>query len=440
MSDLIVPSAPALVTIPDVELCAVGTWHASTGTTTFTLQDMLDSVAALDCPGVRNPVLKLGHTEDDGAGIRWDGEPAVGWIGNMRMAADNAKIVGDFTGMPAWLAGVLPSAYPDRSVEIYRPFICQIGHVHPAAITAVALLGVSRPGVGVLRSLQDVAGLYGVEAAAKTAAQAVAVRHGDVVYLATTTEPKPPVVGRELTEAEQRSGVDPEAIQQAWQDALTAVLAAWPPISAAWVASLADQIRDAVDAGDTAALAAPSVDTGQGESALADATRELAATAAEQMAAEAATQGVEVEPPEQDDAHLAELATAVVLLIALGLAGAAGREALRRTAPGADGQAVADQVTTYLEGLSDSSLRTQLGGALSAAQGAGRRSVLEAAPPVRVIASEVLDQNTCSPCRDVDGTEWDNLAEALAAYPTGALYVGCLGRERCRGLLLGLWG
>jgi hypothetical protein len=401
MSDLIVPSAPALVTIPDVELCAVGTWHASTGTTTFTLQDMLDSVAALDCPGVRNPVLKLGHTEDDGAGIRWDGEPAVGWIGNMRMAADNAKIVGDFTGMPAWLAGVLPSAYPDRSVEIYRPFICQIGHVHPAAITAVALLGVSRPGVGVLRSLQDVAGLYGVEAAAKTAAQAV---------------------------------------QQAWQDALTAVLAAWPPISAAWVASLADQIRDAVDAGDTAALAALSVDTGQGESALADATRELAATAAEQLAAEAATQGVEVEPPEQDDAHLAELATAVVLLIALGLAGAAGREALRRTAPGADGQAVADQVTTYLEGLSDSSLRTQLGGALSAAQGAGRRSVLEAAPPVRVIASEVLDQNTCSPCRDVDGTEWDNLAEALAAYPTGALYVGCLGRERCRGLLLGLWG
>lgn len=441
MADLIVPTAPALVTVPDVELCAVGTWHASTGTTTFTLQDLLDSVAALDCPGVRRPILKLGHHEDDGGGLRWDGEPAVGWIGNMRMAADNAKIVGDYTGMPGWLASVLPSAYPDRSVEIWRPFICQIGHVHPAAITAVALLGVSRPGVGVLKSLQDVADLYGVATTAKTAASAVAVRHGDVVYLTTVTRaaetPKP--VTRPLTDAEQQSGVDPAAVQESWQEQLDALLVAWAAISAAWIASLALQVAAAVDAENPAALAAMSVDTAAALEALAAAMSELAATSAEQVMAEAASQGVTVEQPEQDDDHLAEVAAVVALLLAAGLAASAAREALRRIAPGADGQHVAAAVTTHLQGLSDSTLRTQLGGALTVAQGAGRRAVFEVAPPARYLASEVNDSSSCNPCRDIDGTEWGDLDEALAAYPNVTRYVDCLGRERCRGMLLGLW-
>mgnify|MGYP001581280306 FL=1 len=244
---------------------------------------------------------------------------------------------------------------------------------------------------------------------------------------------------RELTEAEQQSGVDPAAIQQAWQDQLDAVMAAWPPIAAAWTAALAEQIAAAVDAGDPAALATMTVDTTAGQEALAAAMRELAATAAEQMVAEAATQGVTVEQPETDDGHLGEVAAAVVLLLAAGLAASAAREALRRMLPGADGQTVASAVTSYLEGLSDSTLRTQLGGSLTAAQTAGRHAVLTATPPASMIASEVNDSNTCSPCRDIDGTEWTDLDEALAAYPVMG-YVGCLGRERCRGMLLGLWG
>lgn len=164
MADLevTVPQGVALLTVPDVELVAAGTWNASTGTTTFTDDDLADAVAALDCPGVRNPVLKLGHDEDDpdATKMRWDGEPAIGWVANMRLNESRTKIIGDFAGMPAWLAEALPSAYPDRSIEIWRPFMCQIGHVHPAVITAVALLGVVAPGVGVLRSLQDVRALY----------------------------------------------------------------------------------------------------------------------------------------------------------------------------------------------------------------------------------------------------------------------------------------
>lgn len=156
-----VPQSVVLKNIPGIELAAVGTWRSVTGETTFTRDDLADAVAALDCPGVRNPVLKLGHDEPDSTGgVRWDGEPAVGWIDNMRLSADGAKIVGDYLGVPAWLVDAMPSAYPDRSIEIYRPFRCQIGHFHPSVITAVALLGVMAPGIGVLRSLQDVQALY----------------------------------------------------------------------------------------------------------------------------------------------------------------------------------------------------------------------------------------------------------------------------------------
>jgi hypothetical protein len=166
MTDVEIRRPVPLRTVPGVELAAVGTWKAKTGTTTFTAEDFAHAVSALDCPGVRNPVIKLGHDEADGTGIRWDGEPAAGWIANMRLGNDG-KLRGDFTGMPAWLAdpqgdgmSVLASAYPDRSIEIHRPFVCQIGHTHPSVITAVALLGVSAPGVGVLRSMQDVYATY----------------------------------------------------------------------------------------------------------------------------------------------------------------------------------------------------------------------------------------------------------------------------------------
>jgi hypothetical protein len=244
---------------------------------------------------------------------------------------------------------------------------------------------------------------------------------------------------RPLTDAETQSGMDPQAIQEEWQTALDGLLAAWPPIAAAWLAELADQIAQAVDAGDPAALGALTVDSSDAAQQVTATMTALAATAAGQMADEAASQGVAVEEQDPNEDHLAAIAAAVVALLALGLAAAAGREALRRMLPGADGRTVADQVTAHLEGLSDSSLRTQLGGALSAAQGAGRLAVLQAAPPARYISTEVLDTATCTPCRDADGTEWTDLDEALAHYPVVVGYVDCLGGVRCRGQLIAIW-
>jgi hypothetical protein len=160
MADVTVPVAPPLATLPNVELIHTGTWNISTGEWTVTVDDLASAVAAMECPAVRRPVLKLGHTDP-----RFDGEPAVGWVANMATAENGRALVGDYTGMPGWLGDVIASAYPDRSVEGAYDFHCQLGHTHPFVLTAVALLGVVQPGVGTLESLQDVATLYGVAAA-----------------------------------------------------------------------------------------------------------------------------------------------------------------------------------------------------------------------------------------------------------------------------------
>lgn len=166
MTDITVPTAPALATVPNVELMHAGTWDLMTGPATFTSADLYAAVAALDCPAVRRPPLKLGHMEPDPdtSGIRWDGEPAVGWVANLAVADGGTTLVGDYTGMPAWLGTVVASAYPDRSIEGAYNYRCQIGHLHPFVLTAVALLGVTPPGIGTIQSLQDVAALYGVAA------------------------------------------------------------------------------------------------------------------------------------------------------------------------------------------------------------------------------------------------------------------------------------
>ena len=155
---------PALAMWPGVELVAVGEWPLSTGPANFTATDLAEACAAARCPAVGQPVLKLGHHDP-----RFDGEPAIGWVASMRLNDTQTKLVGDFTAMPGWLAAILPSAYPERSIEACFDFTCQIGHVHPFVITAVALLGVTPPGVGTIGSLNDVAALYGVQVPAEPA-------------------------------------------------------------------------------------------------------------------------------------------------------------------------------------------------------------------------------------------------------------------------------
>ena len=148
-----------LATLPGVDIVAAGTWQLSTGPATFTTADLEAAIEAAACPAVGNPIIKIGHTDE-----RFDGEPALGQVTNMALAAGGSKIRGDLAGMPGWLAEIAPSAYPQRSVEGQYNLKCSIGHTHPFVITALALLGVTPPGVGVLSGLDGIAALYEVDA------------------------------------------------------------------------------------------------------------------------------------------------------------------------------------------------------------------------------------------------------------------------------------
>jgi Glu-tRNA(Gln) amidotransferase subunit E-like FAD-binding protein len=238
---------------------------------------------------------------------------------------------------------------------------------------------------------------------------------------------------------EAASGMDPDAIQSIWQAALDKLLQLWKTLTGQQRAQLAEQIAAAVEDDDLEALGNLAVDSDDAAEALAEALGELADESAEQLVAEAASQGVTISGAISVGVErLTELARTIARLLASGLADAAAREALRVWAPGRTADEVADLVTEHLEGLSESYLHDQLGGALSAAQSAGRMAALREAPEATYVASEILDRNTCKACSDIDGTEFESLEAADAAYPMG-IYFACLGGPRCRGQVIAIW-
>jgi len=157
-------AAPILGHVEGVDLITTGTWVAASGPFLPTTAIIAAAVAALDCPAVRKPVLKAGHDGNHGVG-----EPALGYVDNLRLGDNGRTLLSDWRGMPAWLTeadpdgqSILASAYPDRSIEGEYAYHCQLGHEHPFVVHAVALLGIERPAIGTLQSLQA---LYGVVAA-----------------------------------------------------------------------------------------------------------------------------------------------------------------------------------------------------------------------------------------------------------------------------------
>jgi hypothetical protein len=211
---------PALVRVPNVELVQAGTWSLSTGLTTFTSADLYSAVAALDCPAVHRPILKLGHDGNHG-----QGEAALGYIDNMAVADNGLSLVGDYAGMPAWLAdqnedgsSVLASALPQRSIEGEFDFRCGLGHTHPFVVLAVALLGVSAPGVSTIASLQDIATAYGVEVAAAALPEPTGTR---VVVAASAQEapmpnPRPTQITATVTSTDVSRAFYNSPLGQSW--------------------------------------------------------------------------------------------------------------------------------------------------------------------------------------------------------------------------------
>lgn len=236
-----------------------------------------------------------------------------------------------------------------------------------------------------------------------------------------------------------------ERVREQHEEALTALLEAWEPVAEEQIEALAEQVEAAVDAGDTEALATLVVDSDASSHVLRQALGDMAEAAAMQMAAEAAEQGVKVKPPKVDKglrnafgSELIEIAAATAALLAADVAASAGREALRLLVPGARGSEVAEKVGGFLRGLKNWFRRDQLGGALHRAQNAGRVATLAVAPKARYVASERNDRNTCGPCKEIDGTEFEDLDAVRAVYGSGG-YQGCEGGIRCRGTVVAVW-
>lgn len=243
---------------------------------------------------------------------------------------------------------------------------------------------------------------------------------------------------RPLNQWEIRASVDLDQLQEDWENTLDRLVAAWRPAAARQRDSVADQIRRAVVADDAAAFAGISVDSAEGSELLAEALGTMALLGAESASREADAQGVSVQPVTPPRQRTLDLADATSRLLASGLATAGGREGLRRHGYSRSPEQVAEEVTAYLQGLSDAPLRAQLGGALTWAQNLGRLGTFGAVPGGRYFASEVLDTNTCGPCRRIDEQELPSFEAASLAYGGGG-YLLCEGGIRCRGTVITVW-
>lgn len=210
-------------TVANVELIEVGTWEASTGLVTWSEDDLAAAVAAYDDSGYSKPVIKLGHVDP-----RFDGEPALGRVDNVRLSEDHMTLIGDLVGMPTWLADLVDGtlAFPSRSVEGTFNLETQTGTKHQFALTALSLLGVTAPAVS---TLEDVATRYGLDPT-EVAASASASLEGSVPVpvAASVTFPAAPEGTRTREPLAVAAAVSLDQVRQSYymSDAVAAI-GAW---------------------------------------------------------------------------------------------------------------------------------------------------------------------------------------------------------------------
>jgi hypothetical protein len=233
-------------------------------------------------------------------------------------------------------------------------------------------------------------------------------------------------------------------VQQQWDKAKARLLRRWPKLAGPMVAELADQARAAVEVGDVALLGDLRVSAGV-VAALAVPIRkagtDLAVEAAAGVVEEAAAQDTLIDAPDDPAAdRVRQHADAVARIIAAGYASGAARTGLQLS--GASPQQVRDEVERHLTELGESVnglVGDNIGSLLSAAQFAGRLTVLEQHPADSYTAVEVNDRNRCQPCSDIAGRTFGSLRAALTEYPGGGAMRRCEGRGRCRGFISPRW-
>jgi hypothetical protein len=234
-----------------------------------------------------------------------------------------------------------------------------------------------------------------------------------------------------------------------WESAVSSATSRMISVYAAWRVWLWEQIKAGADTPEE--LTDLTLDPGQAEEVLAEAMLDLARRAGQSLQREAERQGVEI--PEwslPDDTVtaavggrrlLGSVARMTADLMATSVVQAAKRTVTGLFARDATPDQIATEVDKALADAQDSLLKGPVNTAMSTAQTAGRQAVLEVAPPGEYYASEMLDRNTCGPCRAVDGEQFSSLEIAIKAYPVMG-YKDCIGPRygnSCRGLIVARW-
>lgn len=215
-SDVVMTARPLLVTIPKVELLEVGEdWMLASGVTTFTHEHLQSAIAAVDDPGVPRPRIKIGHSDP-----RFDGEPVLGTISNLHLSENDQTLIGDYVGVPAWLADIMPSAYPQRSVEGIWDYKSKTGQQYPFILTGVALLGDTLPGI---TTLEDLPMLFSGELLEKS----VEARRGILVKPEEGKDVKNKVMAAIRRHLKTEASVAVEDIRRAYYDTLGSNEAWW---------------------------------------------------------------------------------------------------------------------------------------------------------------------------------------------------------------------
>ncbi len=156
------------VTVEALPICETGVdYPASTGPFSIT-RSMIQSVIEFtnDDPHGRAPRIKIAHGDspinadlqslfEQYQSGRDASVPTLGTIINLATENDGHTLVGDWYGLPAWLAEIMHSAYPARSLEGGSWQNPANQKNYDFMIEAVSLLGIVGPGCTSLADVQE---------------------------------------------------------------------------------------------------------------------------------------------------------------------------------------------------------------------------------------------------------------------------------------------
>lgn len=239
--------------------------------------------------------------------------------------------------------------------------------------------------------------------------------------------------------------VDLAPVAAALAAALAALLSSWEVVKSSWTSWFTAEVGRVLHAGNRKGLGAlklPSLD--RARRLVSQSLSAFAATSAGLVAAELSKQGLDgVAHHVPTAAELDVEADIAVTLLATSLGQSAGSEAARVHGPASSVPETQRLVHDHVANLTDAQLRYVLGAALHGAGNHARILTLLDVDDVYIYASEVLDTNTCGPCREVHGvylggTPTEDFSKVYELYPVHG-YIDCLGRDRCRGAAVGVW-